>query len=218
MRSRMAVSILALTLTTMLGARSAEASPAPSQEQNDVITAALIARGVSAADAAVIANDPKTAAQVPVSTKVETSGEPLPASVAEALSAGSLAAGAIGTCSGSSNYTWVRVYEMNNFNAKLAYIQLQVNWCYNGARVTYAAASRSYYIYTIARPTWYFRSWSDLTQYFYTSGGHINGGVMNNTQAHFDICVFKYGCYQGADPYAEVRVYFNGTSLLSGRA
>lgn len=201
-------------------AQAIDRDHAPTPAQREAVVRALIDRGADRSTAMAVADDVKAAAQVPIATEVQTAGDVPPTwrqGVPPADGPESIQA-AVGSCAGTSSWAAVTVYELNNFNVRMASIRLQVNWCYKGGRVTYAAPDRRYTVYGAALGTWYWQGWSDFNQYLYTSGGHVNGGAMTNTQGHFDICVLKYGCFDNADPYAEVRTYWNGTWLGSGRA
>lgn len=58
------------------------------------------------------------------------------------------------------------------------------------------------------------KGWQDFTEYFYTSGGRANGGVVTSTQGRFSLCVIK--CGSSNWPYAETRGYYNGSALTFG--
>jgi hypothetical protein len=219
----------ALMGITAASASAVEPGPNITPAARDQVEATLISRGVAPDTAEAIAWDDDAVQSVPMTMTTEVQGDlppnTTPDEITQALaaappsteSAPKAVSAAIGSCSGYYKSGSLFVYNYNNFNAKLAHIKLTLNWCFNNSRVTWASWNREYYVYGLAKATWNFRAWTPVQQYFYVSGGRSNGGVFTSTQAHFDICVLKYGCYMSADPYAEIRGYYNGTWYVKGR-
>ena len=173
---------------------------------------ALTSHGMDAATAQQVASsDQATSVAVGTHTERGTVVNRQPAT-----GAGGVTPYAIGSCSGSSGYDWVRSYVDNAVGISMASIYLQTNWCFNYSRVTYAASTRSETVYTAGAANMVWEGWTGFDQYFYTSGGHINGGVYTYSQGEFGNCLIHYACLNYIYPWTETRNYWNGTSLESG--
>ncbi|QGN57220.1 hypothetical protein [Nostocoides sp. HKS02] len=183
--------------------------------QRAKIVKALTGRGADAATAQEVASSDQ-AASVAVGRHTE-SGTVVNRHPATG-GRGGVVPYALGSCSGYSGYDWVRSYVDNAVGVAMASIYLQTNWCFNYSRVTYAASYRTYTVYAAGSLNMVWEGWAEnpVEQYFYTSGGHVNGGVFTYSEGEFGNCILHYGCLNYIQPWTETRNYWNGTSLESG--
>lgn len=202
-----------LMVGTVLAAPPAQAgSGALTPTQRTAIYNQLVADGVAPADATAIANDDSQAVLVPMpGTGTETEEV-----WGKTKNDGGGIPNAIGDCSGSGAWVQRTQYINNTYGQHIAYIRLKTNFSYNGSRVTCAGSTRSHYVYTWALPAVSWKAWEDFTEYFYTSGGHANGGVLTETTGIFALCVAGKGCVLNRYPWAQTRGYYNGTWLTYG--
>jgi hypothetical protein len=213
------VAAAAATIAMALLSGSSAAWSAPGNnltpDQRATVVKALTSHGMDAATAQQIASgDQATSVAVGVRTEKSTVVNRAPATVGavEAVPY------AIGTCSGYSGYDTVRSYVQNAIGISMASIFLQTNWCFNYSRVTYAASYRSYTVYAAGALNMVWEGWQEnpVDQYFYTSGGHVNGGVLTYSEGEFGNCLIHYACLNYIQPWTETRNYWNGTSLEWG--
>lgn len=216
LRLRMTL-VAAGVMATMLDGSAAWSAPGNTltPSQRATVAKALISRGVDARTAQEFASSDQ-AASVAVGTHTE-SGTVVNRRPATGGTRG-VVAYALGSCSGSSGYDWVRSYVDNAVGLSMASIYLQTNWCFNYSRVTYAASTRSFTVYGLGATNMVWEGWAEnpVEQYFYTSGGHINGGVLTYSEGEFGNCLVRVGCLNYIYPWTETRNYWNGTSLESG--
>lgn len=186
--------------------------------QRATVRDVLVKEGYTSAAAANIANDYKRAIMVPTGTSHEVaSGKGGPGGVRPTNSNSGVAPYSLGSCSGPAGWVYRITYINNVVGAHFAYVKLLTNFNYNGTRVTCTGSSRSWYIYSWAALTVWWEGWQDsITEYFYTSGGHVNGGALTSTEGKFSHCVVGLACDGSRYPYAETRVYWNGTWLTGG--
>lgn len=204
-------------ITMMPGGAVAWSAPGNNltSAQRATVVKALTDSGMDAATAQQVASgDQATSVAVGVRTEKSTVVNRAPAT----RDAAGATPNAIGSCSGYSGYDTVRSYVQNAIGVSMASIYLQTNWCFNYSRVTYAASYRTYTVYAAGALNMVWEGWQEnpVDQYFYTSGGHINGGVLTYSEGEFGNCILHWGCLNYIHPWTETRNYWNGTSLESG--
>jgi hypothetical protein len=172
---------------------------------------ALLAQGVDAATAELVASDTTLAASVPVSSTFEEGA------IKKSVASPDVSPMAIGTCSGFGK-SFERIQRMKNiYGVTLLSIKVRTDFSYNNKRVTCASSSKSIHVDSVAAlGGWYFDKWTNEYEGWYTYNGVVNGGVKTEEQGYFRQCILKVGCIGSATLTARTYAHYNGTWSTGG--
>jgi hypothetical protein len=205
-----AATVVALSQASMVWA--APSVPALTAGQKATVYRALISRGASAPVARKVSEDPSMARAVGVSSGSSEAhgGATLPQGTVLPMSVGS-------SCSGSSGWVSRSQWINNVYGGRIMSASLVTNFCYNGSSVTYAWSSKSESVTSLGSwGGWYFSSWAEFAEGWYSYNNRSNGGVSTVAQADFQQCIIRIGCLGSVQLIMRTYAHYDGTSYSSG--
>jgi len=195
MRFKVMAAVSVLTLMTTLGAGTASADS--TSDRNRGALARLADGTWSEADLALIRSQPAIAAQV-----MDPSRPP-------EVTTGSAPAQGPTTLAASCKSYWVNYSYYSALGSKIYTWQKYVTACYNGSAVT--SISERY--------DWLpsYQSMIKVRERTVDSQSGTGTWQYNSRIArHLEYCVAKYGCYADTYPWAQFKIYGNGTWWYQG--
>ncbi len=99
---------------------------------------------------------------------------------------------------------------------QLASITVRTEFCYNFSTVTYAASTKSFYVFALGSLTMVWQGWASYDEHWYTLTGHIKAGIVSQAQGNFGQCVIEYGCLVSIYPIAATWAHYDGAWNTSG--